>query len=72
MLYDCDLVINTSYYECNSMTILESLASGGLVLAVENANVNHQFQYNALIKTKRNLNDLSNGIRLLKKNKKNS
>ncbi len=70
MLYDCDLVINTSYYECNSMTILESLASGGLVLAVENANVNHQFQYNALIKTKRNLNDLSNGIRLLKKNKK--
>ena len=70
IMNESDLVINTSYYECNSMVILESLASGALVLAVNNANVNHQFKQKALIKTKRNLKDIVKKIDLLKNNKK--
>lgn len=70
IMRNSDLVINTSYYECNSMTILEALASGSLVLAVDNANVNHQYKHKALVKTKRNLNGILKQINLLKKNKK--
>ena len=70
IMRNSDLVINTSFYECNSMTILEALASGALVLAVDNANVNHQFKHNALVKTKRNLNIILKQINLLRKNKK--
>ena len=70
ILHDSDLIINTSYYECNSMTILESIASGALVLAVDKANVDHQFKYKALIKTKRNLGNISKIIKSLKNNKK--
>tara|TARA_B100000787_G_C16196035_1_gene300917 strand:- start:1010 stop:2125 length:1116 start_codon:yes stop_codon:yes gene_type:complete len=70
IMHDSNLVINTSYYECNSMTILEALTSGALVLAVDKANVNHQSKYNALIKTKRNLLDICNNVELLRNNKK--
>ena len=70
ILHDSNLIINTSYYECNSMTILESIASGALVLAVDKANVDHQFKYKALIKTKRNLGKISKIIKSLKNNKK--
>ena len=52
------------------MTILEALASGSTVLAVDNANVNHQYKHKALVKTKRNLNEILKQINLLKKNKK--
>lgn len=70
IMKNSDLVINTSFYECNSMTILEALASGALVLAVDNANVNHQYKHKALVKTKRNLNAILKQINLLKKDKK--
>ena len=38
-----------------------------LVLAVDNANVNHQYKHKALVKTKRNLNEILKQINLLKK-----
>lgn len=70
IMHDSDLLINTSNYECNSMVILEAIASGSLVLAVENANISHQHKYKALIKTKRNLKNISDNINLLAKNPK--
>jgi len=70
IMRDSDLVINTSYYECNSMTILEAITSGALVLAVNNANVGQQHKHKALIATKRNLSDIFKNIELLRKDKK--
>lgn len=70
IMRNSDLVINTSFYECNSMTILEALASGALVLAVENANVDHHYKNKALVKTKRNIDVILKKINFLKKNKK--
>lgn len=70
IMHDSDLLINTSNYECNSMVIMEAIASGALVLAVENANISHQHKFRALIKTKRNIKNISDNITLLVKNPK--
>ena len=64
-LKESDIVILTSLYECNSVTAIETMAVGGVLLATKNCNLQEAANVGAAKISSYNVNDLIKSVNFL-------
>ena len=71
IIKESDIMILTSFYECNSIFAIETMALGGVLLCTANCNLDHAAKYGAVKMSNYDINSLVKSIKYLSV-KKNS
>ncbi len=64
-----DIVLLTSFYECNSILAIETIALGGVLLCTNSCNLSDAAKFGAVKSSKNNLQNLIKSVKYLSKNK---
>ena len=64
-----DIVILTSFYECNSILAIETIALGGVLLCTNSCNLSDAAKFGAVKSSKNNLQNLIKSVKYLSNNK---
>ncbi len=70
-LKNSDIVLLTSFYECNSVLAIETMSLGGVLLCTNNCNLSDAANFGAVKSTSNNLQNLVKSVKYLN-NSKNS
>ena len=64
-----DIILLTSFYECNSVLAIETIALGGVLLCTNSCNLSDAAEFGAVKSSKNNLQNLIKSVNYLNNNK---
>ncbi len=65
IIKETDIMILTSFYECNSILAIETMALGGVLLCTTNCNLDHAAKYGAVKMSNYDINSLVKSVKYL-------